>query len=200
LFYGGWRLKAKGKFMLGRNKNRLAYPFVKWAGGKAQILSQIRSKYPAELGKRINKYAEPFVGGGAVLFDLLNNYTLREVYISDINRELIHAYTVIRDRVDTLIEALSELEARYLAADEEGRTAMYYAVRTRFNALQAAGDAEIELAALFIFLNRTCFNGLYRVNAKGAFNVPRGKYKNPKICASRNLRAVSAALQGAAIV
>ncbi|MDR3349730.1 MAG: DNA adenine methylase, partial [Acidaminococcales bacterium] len=94
--------------------NRHLKPFVKWAGGKAQILDEIRAKYPTGLGSAVTKYAEPFVGGGAVLFDVLSNFALREVYISDVNCELIHTYTTIRDGADELIDALREYEARYL--------------------------------------------------------------------------------------
>jgi DNA adenine methylase len=186
--------------MPGRSKSDLACPFVKWAGGKSQILGEIRSVYPTELGGRVNKYAEPFVGGGAVLFDILNTYTLREVYISDINRELIHTYITIRDRVNELTDALSELEAKYLSAGEDARKALYYTKRARYNSLKMDSTAETELAALFILLNRTCFNGLYRVNNKGEYNVPQGSYKNPKICDADNLRAVSKKLQNVTIV
>jgi DNA adenine methylase len=180
--------------------SRVASPFVKWAGGKSQILAAIRARYPAELGGRVCKYAEPFVGGGAVLFDVLNEYALEEVFISDINRELIHAYTTIRDDVEGLVAALFALEAEYLPADDATRKTMYYAGRERFNVLKAADDLRTELAALFLFLNRTGFNGLYRVNSRGAYNVPQGRYKNPAICDAENLRAVSNALQGATIV
>ena len=155
--------------MSGNSKNQEAAQFIKWAGGKAQILDEIRAKYPAALGTSIYKYAEPFVGGGAILFDVLKNYTLREIYISDTNRELILTYAVIRDKVNWLIEILNGLEERYLAADAEERKKMYYAERERFNALKAVGDTSVAFAALFIFLNRTCFNGLYRVNSKGEF-------------------------------
>jgi len=175
-----------------------AKPFVKWAGGKGQILNEIRKKYPAELGSRINKYAEPFIGGGAVLFDVLNSYNINEVYISDINNELIHTYMAIRDSVNDLIEVLRELEANYLPSDN--RKAIYYDKRERFNALKIDNCSSLELAALFIFLNRTCFNGLYRVNSKGGFNVPQGSYKNPCICDEGNLYAVSQKLQGVNIV
>jgi len=177
-----------------------AKPFVKWAGGKGQLLKEIRKKYPAELGRRINKYAEPFIGGGAVLFDVLNHYTLDEVYISDINQELIHAYITIRDCVDELIQTLQEYEIEYLPANIDERKAIYYENRNKFNKLKLAGDRSPELAALFIFLNRTCFNGLYRVNAKGDFNVPQGSYKNPCICDEINLRTVSKKLCGVNIV
>jgi DNA adenine methylase len=177
-----------------------AKPFVKWAGGKSQILGNIRSKYPIGLGVNITKYAEPFVGGGAVLFDVLANYSFNEVYISDVNRELIHAYTTIRDNADLLIAYLHRLENEYNPINSSARKEMYYSCRERFNTLKIEQNNSIELAALFIFLNKTCFNGLYRVNSKGGFNVPQGKYANPNICDAENLKMVSAVLQGANII
>jgi len=175
-------------------------PFLKWAGGKSQILNNIRCKYPATLGKSIVKYAEPFVGGGAVLFDVLSRYDLKEVYISDINRELIATYIAIRDHRVELIDTLKSLETQYLPANEHLRKEIYYASRDRFNVLKATGNESVELAALFVFLNRTCFNGLYRVNSHGAFNVPQGSYKNPTICDEANLLTVSEKLQEVTIV
>ena len=175
-------------------------PFVKWAGGKTQILNEIRALYPAELGRYICKYAEPFVGGGAVLFDILNNYRLNEVYISDINKELICTYLAIRDDMARLIEILEVFEQQYLAQCSEGRREIYYEKRKRFNELKGRGDNNTELAGLFIFLNHTCYNGLYRVNAKGEFNVPHGRYKKPGICAALNIKAVSDKLKGVTIV
>jgi DNA adenine methylase len=189
----------KGDIMANRIRNGSATPFIKWAGGKSQILTEIRAKYPVELGAQVSKYAEPFIGGGAVLFDVLSHYDLQEVYISDVNRELIHTYTSIRDRVDELITVLGEFEAQYVSANAETRKALYYEKRERFNALKMAQDESTELAALFIFLNRTCFNGLYRVNSKGGFNVPQGSYKKPTICDDVNLRAVAAALRNVTI-
>jgi len=186
--------------MCSNKTNYLAKPFVKWAGGKGQILNEIRKKYPADLGKGISKYAEPFIGGGAVLFDVLNNFSLDAVYISDINKELIHTYITIRDSVDELSHVLSEYEKEYLSADTYTRKDIYYEKRELFNALKKGGDKQLELAALFIFLNRTCFNGLYRVNAKGGFNVPQGSYKNPCIFDESNLQIVSQKLQGITIV
>jgi DNA adenine methylase len=177
-----------------------ARPFVKWAGGKSQVLNEIRAKYPTELGKKIEKYAEPFVGGGAVLFDILNNYNLDEIYISDINRELIYTYAAIRDNLLGLLEILQKIEAEYLTANEKTRKNIFYANREKFNFLKLNCDASVELAALFIFLNRTCFNGLYRVNSKGGYNVPQGSYKNPCICDEENLRKVSDKLQRVKIV
>jgi DNA adenine methylase len=163
-------------------------------------LPEIRKVYPAGLGTTITKYAEPFVGGGAVLFDVLSRYALQEVYINDVNRELIHTYTCVRDRVDELIDSLKDLEARYLSANAGVRKAMYYDVRNSFNALKLSGNTETELAAQLIFLNRTCFNGLYRVNSRGEYNVPQGSYKRPTICDEANLRAVSDKLQNVRIV
>ena len=183
-----------------QSSDYIAKPFIKWAGGKGQLLSEIRKKYPAELGRKINKYAEPFIGGGAVLFDVLNQCSLDEVYISDINKELIHTYIIIRDCADGLIKVLKKYESEYLSVDSGERKAIYYENRDKFNKLKLVGDRSLELAALFIFLNRTCFNGLYRVNAKGDFNVPQGSYKTPCICDENNLSVVSEKLSGINIV
>jgi DNA adenine methylase len=122
------------------------------------------------------------------------------VYISDVNRELVHAYSVIQSRVDELIASLAEMERKYLPAEEEERKTIYYDSRNRFNMLKAENSDSVELAALFIFINRTCFNGLYRVNRKGEYNAPRGSYKNPTICDEGNLRAVSEKLKNVRIV
>lgn len=177
-------------------------PFVKWAGGKKQILNEIRATYPEGLGKTITKYAEPFVGGGAVLFDILSTYKLKSVYISDINAELINCYNMIKTSVEKLILALNVMQNEYMAKDGELRKAYYIAKRARFNYLKLQGDfnTDLEMAALFIFLNKTCFNGLYRVNRKGEYNVPMGAYKNPLICDERNLRKISELLQNVKIV
>jgi DNA adenine methylase len=175
-------------------------PFVKWAGGKAQILDEIRRLYPEGLGTTITKYAEPFVGGGAVLFDVLSKYQLEKIYISDINRELIATYSHIRDDVDELVDALRTMEQEYIPASDDDRKKYYYEKRERFNTLKTASDISVEVAALFIYLNRTCFNGLYRVNSKGGFNVPMGSYKNPTICDESNFTAVSERLQNVEIV
>ena len=176
-------------------------PFLKWVGGKGQLLKEIEKYYPFKNGK-ITKYAEPFIGGGAVLFDILSKYDLEEVYISDINAELINAYRVIRDNIDALIEILSSMQNDFIPLDTEHRKAYYLDKRSRFNELKVNGDKNINLekAALMIFLNKTCFNGLYRVNKKGLFNVPMGSYKNPLICDENNLRAVSKKLQKVKII
>jgi len=180
--------------------NLVVKPFIKWAGGKAQILPEIRACYPTQLGKKITKYAEPFVGGGAVLFDVLSRFDLEEIYISDINSELIKTYTGIRDNLKELLAALRILEQDYLPLDTDRRKEYYYGKRDRFNFLKQNNENDVELASLFIFLNRTCFNGLYRVNSKGGFNVPMGNYKNPTICDEDNLLEVSKKLHGVKIV
>lgn len=177
-------------------------PILKWAGGKTQLLSDISNAYPDGFGDTINKFVEPFVGGGAVLFDVLSKYQLDEVYISDINAELINMYIMVRDHVDELIEILSAYQRDYFALDTEGRKDYYYNKRDEYNLLIQNGQSQegVESAALFIFLNRTCFNGLYRANRSGLFNVPTGDYANPLICNETNLRAVSEALENVQIV
>ena len=177
-----------------------AKPFLKWAGGKGQLLSEIEKYYPFEDNK-IRKYAEPFVGGGAVLFDILNRYCIEQVYISDINNELINAYCVIRDHVNELIELTAQYQDEYNNLEIEARKKYYTIKRREFNVLkQEKKVGNLEKAALMLFLNKTCFNGLYRVNKKGEFNVPMGKYKNPTICDRKNLKAVAEKLQKVSIV
>lgn len=176
-------------------------PFIKWVGGKGQLLPEINKLYPIELGKNINKYAEIFLGGGAVLFDILSKYKLDEVYISDKNLELINTYKSIRDNVDILIKSLKEMEEQYIPLNNEDRKIYYYEKREEYNSLKINSEMNnIEKAILFIFLNKTCFNGLYRVNKKGEFNVPMGAYKKPKICDEENLKNVSLTLRNVKIV
>lgn len=176
-------------------------PFLKWAGGKGQLLSEIEKYYPFD-NRMITKYVEPFVGGGAVLFDILSKYDLEQVYINDINAELINTYCVIRDNIDDLIAILSVLQSEFVPMDIGFRNKYYMLMRDRFNNLKVNGNKgdSIEKAALMIFLNKTCFNGLYRVNRKGQFNVPMGSYKKPMICDEKNLYAVSEKLQKVMII
>ena len=180
---------------------RQVKPFLKWAGGKGQLISEIEQYYPFGDGK-ITKYAEPFVGGGAVLFDILDKYDLEEVYISDINAELINTYIEIRDNADELINLLYRYQNEYVPLEITERKNYYTSKRERFNELKinAKEAKNTEKAALMIFLNKTCFNGLYRVNKKGFFNVPMGAYKNPLICDEDNLRTVSDKLKNVKIV
>ena len=176
---------------------KTASPFVKWAGGKTQLLDEIRKKYP----EKIERYCEPFVGGGAVLFDVLERFSPSEVQINDINKELMNAYRQIRKNVDNIIEMLSDYQKSFWEKNDSDRRTMYLKKRERFNSLKIAdreGDGP-EMAALLIFLNKTCFNGLYRVNSKGLFNVPMGSYKMPPICNEDNLRAVSRLLSNVEI-
>ena len=189
------------KFSLFEKDRIECKPFIKWVGGKGQLLSEINKLYPVELGKNINKYAEIFVGGGAVLFDILSKYKLDEVYISDKNLELINTYKSIRDDVGILIKLLKEMEEQYTSLNNENRKLYYYEKRREYNNLKInIEENNIEKAVLFIFLNKTCFNGLYRVNKKGEFNVPIGTYKKPKICDEENLKNVSMALKKVKIV
>ncbi|MBQ7823340.1 MAG: DNA adenine methylase [Bacteroidaceae bacterium] len=171
-----------------------ARPFVKWVGGKTQLLDDIKKTLPCDLSRRDRlTYVEPFVGGGAVLFWILQEYpNITRAIINDINAELICTYRVIKSDVESLIVELTRLQTEYLLLDEIARKEYFLSQRDRFN---GKDTSDVETAALFIFLNRTCFNGLYRVNSKGKFNVPHGKYANPKICDEETLKADSAILQ-----
>ena len=172
-------------------------PFVKWAGGKTQLLNEIRLKYPI----KFEKYCEPFVGGGAVLFDILKNYNLQEVLINDINGELINTYCQIKNNVDELIKVLQKWERIYNDISEEERQEIYSMKRNDYNKLikKCKKNDLIIKAALFIFLNKTCFNGLYRVNSEGLYNVPKGKYKKPIICDENNLIKINQMLKNVII-
>lgn len=174
-------------------KYKTVKPFIKWAGGKSQLLSDIRLKYP----EKIDRYCEPFVGGGAVLLDIIANFQPKEVLINDINAELTNTYLQIKNNVDELIEMLFEMQETFLEKNDINRKVMYLAQRERFNDLKIKNDKQINLekAVLFIFLNKTCFNGLYRVNRKGLFNVPMGAYKNPHICNEEHLKLISQLLK-----
>lgn len=175
-------------------KTIIAKPFVKWVGGKTQLLDEVKKSLPVDLHQCNNlTYVEPFVGGGAVLFWILQQYpNIKRAIINDINEELICTYRTIKYAVNELIDQLIELQTDYLSLNTECRKEYFLERRAEYNLKQCS---EVRTAALFIFLNRTCFNGLYRVNSKGEFNVPHGKYANPKICDIENLLAVSAILQ-----
>lgn len=175
-------------------------PFIKWVGGKGQLIEEIEKMLPSDGEKVLTKYAEPMVGGGALLFNVLSRYQFDELYISDINPELINAYIAIKQNVEALIKRLNEMQMTFLPLDENGRKYYYYNVRDKFNTVKLSDSTSAEKAAYFIFLNKTCFNGLYRVNRKGLFNVPMGSYKNPTICDADNLRNIHEALQNVTIV
>ena len=160
-------------------------PFLKWAGGKSQLLKQFEAFLPS----KFNNYLEPFVGGGAVFFYLYNTGRLKgkKIILIDSNEELINCFLVIKENVERLIGVLRS--HKYV-----NRKEVYYRIRTE------QPQDRFERAARTIYLNKTCFNGLYRVNSKGKFNVPFGRYKNSLICDSRNLRAVSIALKNVKIL
>ena len=167
-------------------------PFVKWAGGKNSLIPQLTKYYPLELKDgTIERYIEPFVGGGAVLIDILQKYEVKEAYAFDINKDLINCYNVIKTNVENLIQELDKKEKEFLILDNDARQQYFYNIRTEYNSYTLNEDINVKRASEFIFLNRTCFNGLYRVNKDGKFNVPCGKYKNPTICDSNNLRNLS---------
>lgn len=169
-------------------------PFLKWAGGKGQLINTFDEMFPNELTEgKIKTYIEPFVGGGAILFHVLQNYNIEKAYINDINKELINCYRCIQANVEEVINQLQNLEQDYLVSED--RTNYFYKVRNRYNEIHLNGHYDFEKCADFIFLNKTCFNGLYRVNKDGKFNVPHGKYKNPLICDKDNLRLCAKLLQ-----
>lgn len=172
-----------------------AKPFIKWVGGKGQLLEQMEALLPADFDDWENTtYIEPFIGGGAMLFNMIQRHPkIKKCVINDINHDLITCYRTVRDDVERLIPALMNLQKQYCAlADIDAKRDMFMAVRQRYN----EKDLDpIENTAKFFFLNRTCFNGLYRVNKKGLFNVPYGRYINPKICDAETLRADSELLK-----
>ena len=180
-------MRKENKTLLG------AKPFLKWAGGKGQLLSQLDMHLPNNLGDKEFTYIEPFVGGGAMLFHMLEKFPqIRKVVINDINSYLITAYKTIKDYPDELIKRLAELESQYFALEsEEMKKNFYLVVREIFN--EASLD-DIDRTKYLMFLNRTCFNGLYRVNAKGKFNVPFGRNLHPTICNAETIKSDSAAM------
>jgi DNA adenine methylase len=170
-----------------------AKPFIKWAGGKKQLLNEIEKKLPEDFVRREVTYVEPFVGGGSVFFWLLQHYpNIKCAVINDINEKLINVYRVVKNYPDKLIAELQNLEETYIHLNQEERKNYFLGRREVFNDESTKGVIQ---AALFIFLNRTCFNGLYRENSKGKFNVPHGKYVNPRICDVTTIMADSEILQ-----
>ena len=172
-----------------------ARPFIKWVGGKSQLIEQLEAQLPADYDNWENvTYIEPFVGGGAMLFYMLQRYpNINHAIINDINSDLATCYRTVRDTPEQLISSLKDIEKAYLALEtEDGRKDFFMAVRERYNEKNLD---PIENTTKFFFLNRTCFNGLYRVNKKGLFNVPFGKYANPTICDPETIRKDSELLQ-----
>jgi len=175
-------------------KNK-AKPFLKWAGGKTQLIQVIQYSLPIQIKSNKFTYIEPFVGSGAILFWMINEFpNLEKAVINDVNTDLINTYRTIASKPNELISILDTLQKEYhsLVNDHEKKKEYYYEKRRLFNKRELEQSGQ---AALFIFLNRTCFNGLYRVNRKNEFNVPMGSYKQPTICNAENLLAVHNALQ-----
>ena len=172
-----------------------AKPFIKWVGGKGQLIEQLEALLPADFAERENvTYIEPFVGGGAMLFYMLQTYpNIKSAVINDINPDLTLCYQVVRDNPTELIKSLDAIQSEYYALQTEDERKMFFLrQRERFNSKSLD---KIDNTTLFFFLNRTCFNGLYRVNKAGKFNVPFGKYVTPTICDSATIYADSKILQ-----
>ena len=192
-----------------KNGHPIAKPFLKWAGGKTQLLNSITCRLPQELERgKITRYVEPFIGSGAVFFHIVKHYSVPELIILDGNEELILAYRTLKARCDAVVKTLRGIQTEYYQLPPEDQRAFYYKLRRNFNESRDGVDFEtdkpglaaVKRTAQLIFLNRTCYNGLFRVNSKGAFNVPHGSYKNPVICDEDNLNAVSEVLQRATIL
>lgn len=188
-------------------KSQRAKPFLKWAGGKSQLLNDLVNRLPQKIKKtqKIKRYVEPFVGSGALFFKLKNNFQVDDSYLVDINRELIVGWKVIKNNPQELVKKLNSLQNSYHRKTEEERKKFYYEIRDEYNKqmhhfnYSQYNTEWVERATYLIFLNRTCFNGLFRVNSKGEFNVPFGRYKNPRICDKDNIMAVSATLENTKI-
>ncbi len=165
--------------------NRIPHPFLKWAGGKRQLIPQMNKYFPT----KFNKYIEPFAGGGAIFFFLYRNKYLsnKRVLLIDINKDLINCYNVIKNNVIELIKSLKK---------HKNKKEYFYKIREKDrNPEEYNSMTDIEKASRIIYLNKCCYNGLYRVNSKGQFNVPFGKYKNPNFCDEENLIAVNKVLK-----
>ncbi len=184
-----------------------AKPFLKWAGGKTQLLEELAKRIPDDIKdiKTINSYIEPFVGSGAFFFYLKNRYKIKHSYLLDNNKDLIITYQVIQKDPTALIKKLKGIEYRYLRKESADREAYYYRIRKRYNnhrkrfTFNRYSHTWVQRAAYLVFLNRTCFNGLFRLNRAGEFNVPYGRYKNPTIIDKTNILQVNRALQNTVI-
>ena len=186
--------------------NIIAKPFLKWAGGKSQLLTKFRELYPQQLtDKKIKIFYEPFLGSGAVFFDIAQQYNIEKAFLYDINDELILTWKVIQQDVAKLLEVLYPYQKTYRKLNKTKQQEFFYQQRANYNQQRFDIDYSnysgrwFARAAQLIFLNRTCFNGLYRVNGKGEFNSPAGDYDNPTICDEQNLSAVNKILSIAEI-
>lgn len=181
---------------------RQVKPFLKWAGGKGQLIEQISSFLPTSFKTgKIKKYFEPFLGGGAVYFWLADHYDFEQAYLYELTPSVAICYQVIQTNVKKLVRELTSLEKEYISGSDKAREKLFYEKREEFNGFlrRSSANSHLRRAALLMFLNKTCFNGLYRVNSKGEFNVPFGRYKNPTICNEDNLFAVHDLLQNTEI-
>lgn len=188
------------------NINLIAKPFLKWAGGKTQLLEQFVEYFPSELKDgSLKNYYEPFLGGGAVFFFIAQNYPIKKAYLSDVNEDLVLTFSVVQKNVLELIDELITLKNEYIKRDDHHREKYFYKIRELYNSERVKIDFDkyssewIPRAAKLIFLNKTCFNGLFRLNRKGEFNVPFGRYKNPGILDRENLISANRVLQIAEI-
>jgi DNA adenine methylase len=179
----------------------MAKPFLKWAGGKRQLISEIEARLPSNISE-IETYVEPFIGGGALLFHMIQNYNFKQVHISDINLELVLCYRQLQSSVDDVISSLEKLADDFPVTTEQ-RSDYFYQTRDLWNSnldIVSMTDKErSKRVAQMIFLNKTCFNGLFRLNRSGKFNVPTGRYKNPSFPSAESLKEVNLALQGVSI-
>lgn len=189
------------------SKSEQARPFLKWVGGKSQLLPVIQENLPLDLKVgEIGTYIEPFVGGGAVFFHIAQAHPLKRVILGDTNKDLVLAFLTIQKKPDALIDVLESIQTKYLKLSEKGRSEFYYRMRQAFNtpvpgiSCTRYSAKWLERASLLMFLNKTCFNGLFRVNSSGHFNVAFGKYDNPTICDFENIQRVSRVLAGAEIL
>lgn len=180
----------------------LAKPFLKWAGGKTQLLEQFVNYFPEELKNgELKNYYEPFLGGGAVFFFVAQNYKIEKAYLSDINEDLVLAFSVVQKNVDELIDELGKLKSEYIGRNESEREKYFYKIRDLYNREKLTVNFKkyssdwIPRAAKLLFLNKTCYNGLFRLNRKGNFNVPFGRYKNPSILDRENLLSANRVLK-----
>lgn len=182
-----------------QSKSFYGKPFLKWAGGKTQLLDEIEKRLPKEIleNKKIESYHEPFIGGGSVFIYLKNNYKIDNSVISDINPELILTYKIIQKEPKKLIKYLKIMKHEYLTLNEEKQNEYYLSVRKSFNEnvgkidYEKTDEKQIKRASELIFMNKTCFNGIFRLNSEGKFNVPMGKYKNPQIFDEDNIFEVN---------
>ena len=179
----------------------MAKPFLKWAGGKRQLISEIEKRLPSKINE-IETYVEPFIGGGALLFHMLENYNFKQIHISDINLELVLCYRQLQSSVNDVISSLDKLVDEFPSTTEE-RSDYFYKIRDLWNSnldIDSMSDKNrSKRVAQMIFLNKTCFNGLFRLNKSGKFNVPTGRYKNPSFPSAESLKEVNQALQGVTI-